>query len=121
MVESQRDSSHPRCIQLRNFEQQPVCDVLADGRDAVDTESDGALQVPIGRPIVRGRVVARDVIRNEVQIRCHHPSSLGSSLRNVAASIDLIGIPSDIGLRHWRVVAAQLDAREITKVFGIFR
>ena len=34
MVESQRDSPDPRCIQLRNFEQQPVCDVLADGRDA---------------------------------------------------------------------------------------
>jgi hypothetical protein len=42
-------------------------------------------------------------------------------LRNVAASIDLIGVPRDIGLWHWRVVAMQLDAMEITKVFGISR
>jgi hypothetical protein len=106
---------------LRDFEQQPVRDVLADGCDAIDTESDGSLEVPIVRPIFRGRVVSRDVVRDEVQIRCHHPSSLGSSLRNVAASIDLIGVPRDIGLWHWRVVAVQLDAREITKVFGICR
>jgi len=79
------------------------------------------LEVAIGGPIVRGRVVTRDVIRNEVQIRCHHPAALDSSLRNVAASIDLIGIPSDIGLWYRCVVAVQLDAREITKVFGIFR
>ena len=106
---------------MRNFEQQPVRDVLADGRDAIDTESDGSLEMAIGGPIVRGRVVARDVIRDEVQVRRHHPSSLGSSLRNVATSIDLIGVPGDLCLRHCRDIAVQIDAREITEVFGIFR
>ena len=95
-------------------------DVAADRGDAVDTQRDPALQRAVGLPRLLRRVIARDVVGDEVEVRGDDAVAEGTRITDRAAAIDLVGVPDDVGLRGILDVH-ELHRTVLEQVLGVRR
>ena len=90
VIEAERDGLDALRVQARHLGAQSRSDVRTDRRNAVNREGDLSLQAAVGRPCLGGAVVARDVVRDEVEIGGDNTSTKAARLGDVAPAI---GIP----------------------------